>query len=251
MNVFISVISHGHSDLIKNIGCLEILSKKYSVILKSNVKENIQEYCAVNDILHLNEEYNLGFGENNNYIFNHCCQIGMKSDDIFIVLNPDVKITVEAIDNLVSSMQENKSNISAINLFKDENQKVYDNSIRKFPNASDFLFSFLGIKNRTLIDKRKINTPCAIDWAAGSFLAFTKSHFESLNGFDEKYFMYCEDIDICYRSFLKGEKTIFFPHIKAIHFAKHANRSVFSKHFYWHIKSIVRYLCKKHSIINK
>jgi len=55
--------------------------------------------------------------------------------------------------------------------------------------------------------------------------------------------MYCEDIDVCMRSFYKfGNRVLFVPSLRAVHLAEHASRSLFSPHFYWHIKSIFRYL---------
>ena len=59
--------------------------------------------------------------------------------------------------------------------------------------------SFLFQKNKTIIDKFSLNEESFTDWAAGSLLLFSADTYKKLNGFDEKYFMYCEDIDICYR----------------------------------------------------
>jgi GT2 family glycosyltransferase len=48
------------------------------------------------------------------------------------------------------------------------------------------------------------NTPKNPDWADGSCLVFTKEVFNSVNGFYEKFFMYFEDVDFCYRAKSKG-----------------------------------------------
>jgi hypothetical protein len=89
-----------------------------------------------------------------------------------------------------------------------------------------------------------------VDWAAGSFLLFRSGMYTELNGFDTSYFMYCEDIDICWRAKVKVKSpVVYLPHIKALHYAKHANRNVFSKHFYWHVKGVLRFLAKKNGLI--
>ena len=55
--------------------------------------------------------------------------------------------------------------------------------------------------------------------------------------------MYCEDIDICNRAdIVYGEKLVYIPSVKAVHLARHKNKKILSKHFFWHLKSIVRYL---------
>jgi GT2 family glycosyltransferase len=68
--------------------------------------------------------------------------------------------------------------------------------------------------------------------------------YRALKGFDEGYFMYCEDIDICYRAKQLATDILYFQDIKAVHLAQHSNRRVFSKHFFWHLKSIARFLLK-------
>lgn len=84
--------------------------------------------------------------------------------------------------------------------------------------------SYLGFKNNTIINKCLINEPLVVDWAAGSFLAIKAENFGKVGGFNTRYFMYCEDIDLCLR--LKGNGTnLYFIHsIKAMHLAKHNNR---------------------------
>lgn len=247
MTIYISVISHGHSDLINQLSCLSSLSSAYQIVIKSNKsKDSFYNLIASKNLYWIDEKYNCGFGHNNNIVFEYCCsERGMTVDDYFIVLNPDVVITSNQIEQLINDMILNDVKLSAINLFKDTDCTIYDNSIRKFPSLIQFTKSFLGLGNSSILDKSKVLTPMQVDWAAGSFLAFKASHYAELGGFDENYFMYCEDIDICYRSHLIGERVTYFPEIKALHLAKHANRRLFSKHFYWHLTSVLRFLFTK------
>ena len=247
MNIFISVISHGHSELINKLECLSELSEGFNVVVKSNKPKDCFDDIKLKSNFHwLDGDYGLGFGHNNNIVYEYCRKsLGMVSEDCFVVLNPDVIIKADDILTLVEKMDANFCKISAINLFKDDNKSIHDNSIRNFPSFSQFAQSFLGLGNSAIIDKSQLKTPSYVDWAAGSFLAFKASHYYDLNGFDENYFMYCEDIDICYRSQLLGERVLYFPEIKAIHLAKHANRKLMSKHLYWHVKSVIRYLITK------
>ena len=249
MTVFISVVSHGHAEIIKKLDCLPSLSSEFKIIIKCNKpgdSELFVNYANCHDMYILDESYGLGFGNNNNYVFNYCTKhLGMHDDDFFIVLNPDVKIDVSSLSNLIELMKGEERYLAAINLYKNPDMTIFDNSVRKFPEFMDFFLSFMLRKNSVLYDKEKIFLPTDVEWAAGSFLAFKVSHYKLLNGFSDKYFMYCEDIDICYRSHLYAVPVRYYPNIKAIHFAKHANRSVLSKHFWWHVTSIVKFLCFK------
>ncbi|EKO3496537.1 glycosyltransferase family 2 protein [Vibrio fluvialis] len=244
MTVYISVVSHGHSDLINKIECLTSLVKNFKVVVKSNKDgDDFVELIGRENFYWINNSYGLGFGENNNVIFDFCInELKMNDDDYFVVLNPDVLISPVSLSHLLSQVQSLGVKIAAINLFKDCEYSIYDMSIRHFPSLLNFTKSFLGLGNNSIIDKSEIIKPTPVDWAAGSFLLFSASHYKELGGFDEKYFMYCEDIDICFRSQKIGHNTIYFPNIKAIHLAKHANRKLFSKHFYWHVKSVIRFL---------
>ena len=249
MTTYISVISHGHSCLINQLSCLSNLSSELQIVIKSNKPGDSFESLAHKANFHwLDSTYGLGFGHNNNTVFNYCrTKLGMKDNDYFIVLNPDVIVESDEVKLLIGYMKSSGCKLSTINLYRDYNRLISDNSIRKYPSLIQFVKSFLGLGNSAIIEKNGIKEPTYVDWAAGSFLAFEASHYDSLNGFDENYFMYCEDIDICYRSHLLGERVKYFPKIQAVHLAKHANKKIMSKHFYWHVRSVIRFLLTKAS----
>lgn len=250
MSIFISVVSHGHSQLIKELACLTKLAEKYTVVVKINRQEQeLVPYLVANNINYIDQHYGLGFGHNNNVVYAYCkTHLSMQGGDYFLVVNPDVIADLDSIDHLIKTMLLDNIQVAGVNLFKDKNYSIPDNSIRSFPSLPQFIKSFLGLGNPAIIDKSKIKLPTKVDWAAGSFLAFKASHYERLKGFDENYFMYCEDIDICYRSKKIGYPVTFFPEIKIQHLAEHANRSIFSKHFLWHVKSVIRFLLSKQGL---
>ena len=256
MKIFISVVSHGHENLIVDLNCLKALSQdnNFEIIIKNNIpldEDALKALSSKKNIHLLDESYGLGFGENNNYVFNWCCKnLDLQPTDWFLVLNPDVLVDAASIVELVQKAQQSRIELATINLYKDNEYTVYDNCVRNFPTLVDFISSYVGLGNKTILDKKKILKEQNVDWAAGSFLLFRSSLYHDLAGFDPNYFMYCEDIDICWRAQqLEGKSLVFYPEIKAIHFAEHANRSLFSKHFIWHVKSMLRYLLITYKII--
>ena len=252
MKVFISVVSHGHCELINKLACISSLIQGFQVIIKSNkLSDNFEELTNSSNFHWVNDQYGCGFGHNNNIIFNYCrANLDMKDEDYFLVLNPDVIIAVSDIKQLLENMDEDKAQLSAINLFKDKEKTIYDNSVRRFPSLKQFVSSFFGLGNDAIIDKNQLMSSSDIEWAAGSFLCFKAKHYMKLGGFDEGYFMYCEDIDICYRSLKEGKAVRYYPDIQALHLAQHANREIFSKHFYWHVSSVIRFLISRLGIIS-
>ncbi|MDE1223764.1 glycosyltransferase [Vibrio aestuarianus] len=251
MRVYISTISHGHSNIIGKLSCLASLSESFIVVVKSNkAGDSFEELEAKNNFYWINQEFGCGFGRNNNIVFNYCKnKLGMCDDDIFIILNPDVIVTKEEIEALVTNMKHDNVQLATINLFKDTFKTEYDNSVRRFPTIVNFIKSFFGLGNSSILDKSKFLSMGYVDWAAGSFLAFNVKHYTNLLGFDENYFMYCEDIDICYRSKFLGVSVAFYPRLSAVHFAQHNNRRIFSRHFYWHVKSILRFLLSRLGLV--
>lgn len=248
MRLFISVVSHGHSDLIAALDCIPKLNQDFVVVVKNNL-ECPREIVKLNTlgVKVINERFNSGFGENNNIVFDYCQnELMMSDDDYFLVLNPDVVVDKDVIKDFLSLTASDRLKFSTANLYKDSSFETPDNSIRRFPKAIDFFNSFLGIGKPYHYDKSIMRSQSHVDWAAGSCLLFRADHYKRLNGFDERFFMYCEDIDICRRSHELNEPLTFLPEIKMLHLAEHSNRSIFSKHFFWHVKSIIKYLCTKY-----
>lgn len=253
MSIYIAIVSHGHSDLIRELGTVKELAECLNIciaVLDNLGEASLEAFCDSNNIDYLLNNLPLGFGTNNNKIYSFLKNKHfIKPDDYFVILNPDVIIDCSMIKLLVEQMGCEGSLVGTCNLFKDYEFKVFDNSIRSYPSFFDFFKSFLLGENPTIIDKSKYFEPMSVDWAAGSFLCFKAGHYEKLGGFDQRYFMYCEDIDICLRSDkLFNEKVMYFPNVYALHLAKHSNRSLFSRHFFWHVKSIARYLYIKRKL---
>ena len=62
-----------------------------------------------------------------------------------------------------------------------------------------------------------MNRPVPVPWILGAALAFRRETFEGLGGFDESFFLYFEEVDLCYRSFLQGKQIHFVPEAEIIH----------------------------------
>lgn len=244
--IYISVVSHGHFDLVKEISCLEKIaqSQGVTILLVDNVAEpGFEAWCVECGIVYFKRDRPYGFGENNNFAFDKI-KNKYKEGDKFLILNPDVYISSEDLLSLSKIFSENALDIASINL-KVSNDKL-DFNIRYFPSISDWFTSFFLKKNDSIVNKINVNTIKKIDWAAGSFLLFSCHTYNAINGFDEDYFMYCEDIDICHRAKVRHNiNTYYIPYIEAFHYAQHNNKKLFSKHFLWHLQSIARYLYKR------
>jgi GT2 family glycosyltransferase len=57
----------------------------------------------------------------------------------------------------------------------------------------------------------------AVDWLTGAFLLCRRAVVEAIGGFDERYFLYAEDMDLCYRVRQHGYGVLYYPHVSVVH----------------------------------
>lgn len=71
-------------------------------------------------------------------------------------------------------------------------------------------------------------------------MLFPRHIFERLNGFDQSYFLYYEDVDLCARMRLLGYEVVLCPDAKVIHHAHRSSHRNF-RFLLWHLSSMMRF----------
>lgn len=251
--IHVAIISHGHEDLLisTGLGGLQNPVEGIHVWLKDNrPSARLRQYCLQHGVSYIDEAPGLGFGANNNYLFETVSKgVGFGDDDLFIVMNPDVSTSAQTLFALRERMEKDRSLLATVNLYRDTSFAETDANIRRFP---DFLspLRMLWVKSLTeAYDKEQFSKPAYCEWASGAFLAFRACHYRALQGFDDRYFMYFEDVDLCYRSKLMSGKGVrYYPDIRAIHLAARKNRNIASTHANWFIRSFLKFLFRKYFV---
>ncbi|MEN4697409.1 glycosyltransferase family 2 protein [Pantoea agglomerans] len=236
------IVSHGHDDYIYNLlnSLDDIYSQDFQFYIKDNIGSvDLKKYCNERNIDYLYSGKAKGFAANNNEMVDFISKKSVDWErDYFIFLNPDIILTDDSISKLVKVHKENKYDLFCVDLFKDLEYLHRDPSVRHFPKPWDFFTSYLFNFNKSIINRDNIEVITRVDWFAGSFLAIKSNVFKAIQGFDEAYFMYCEDLDLCLRAHKNGFKAYYLPDIKVVHFTQHQNRKLFNQHMSWHLKSI-------------
>lgn len=237
IKINLSIISHQQSHIIKDI--LDELSNNNNIfnkiIITINAKENFE---SLKEFKHLPihfivNEIPKGFGENHNYAYKlHEC-------DYFAVINPDVKLKKINFLNLIKYFEFRDVHIVAPTAV-DEKNNIQDNA-RRFPSVLSPIIRKLGIYNKNYyVDSEKYTY---VDWLSGMFMIIKSSVFEKIKGFDENYFMYYEDVDICRRIKMNGGKVMRINTEKIFHVGqRNSHKKV--KYFLIHIKSMFYYHLK-------
>lgn len=232
--ITVSIISHLHGSMLPSlINQLISFGPVSQIILTINVPERL------NLVSHpkLKVIYNdkpLGFGANHNQAFKHC------QGDFFCPLNPDITIRSEIFSELLHQMQQHSADVVAPLIVSASGQ--IEDSVRYFPTPLLLLKKALtGHRGTYALTAETL--PFSPEWIAGMFLLFKRDSYKDLVGFDESFFLYYEDVDICVRLWKTGKKLLIIPHVAAIHDARRDSH----KHF-WHGKqhmmSMLRYLFK-------
>ncbi|WMW79256.1 hypothetical protein RF679_11415 [Undibacterium cyanobacteriorum] len=251
----IAIISHGHQDLLINSKLGGLLGAADCTIwVKDNrPSSELKSYCEQHRALgvhYSDAKPGLGFGENNNFLFAQVeREVGFQTGDIFIVMNPDITCDIATIDAFAEQMKSQGHQLATINLYRDTNYQVPDTNIRHFPGILSIIKMPIVNSFSETYDKQKFGSieSIAVEWASGAFLGFEPEHFRRLAGFDPAYFMYFEDVDICYRSRRDLQQQVYFyPKLKAVHLAQHKNRQLFSQHAKWFFQSFFTFLVRRY-----
>lgn len=235
VEITLSVVSHGQIDLVVAllqdlaINCKKI---RLDVILTLNLPEELP--ASLNQLpypLHvLRNTTPLGFGENHNRAFRNA------KAPFFCVINPDIRIASDIFPVLMDCLKNHAVGVAAPLIVSGTG--AIEDSARKFPTPVKILCKlFGGCRGQ---DYQVGNTPLEPDWVGGMFMVFRRDTYAWLGGFDQKFFLYYEDVDLCARIRLKGLRVVMIPGVSATHLARRSSHSS-AAYSVMHIRSMARF----------
>ena len=217
------------------------LSKKLYII--DNSPSNVFKNKIQNDsVEYIYSDKNIGFGKGHNSILPKLTS----ENKYHLILNPDVRFHPEILEKLVLKMESNESfSMIAPRVLNSNNELLY--TARRYPSLFELIFRFLGIFKKFTIRGEYKNQnhkqSFSPDFVQGSFMLFKTEDLLRLKGFDERYFMYMEDVDICRKIDLSGKRKLYFPATEIIHTHRKGSSKEF-RLFFIHISSIIKYFIK-------
>ncbi len=233
--ISISVVSHGQAGLVNNLlQDIELYCQGISieVIFTLNIEEQLL-FTADNfsfPIKIIKNDNPLGFGANHNQAFRNA------SGQFYCVLNPDICFNINPFSILIDELNDKGIGVVAPLVLSPDN--LVEDSARQFPTPFKILCKALRqCKGSDYI----INEyPIYPDWVGGMFMLLPRKIFAQLTGFDERYFLYYEDVDLCARLRLLGYEIVLCPQAKVFHYAQRNSHANF-KYFAWHVRSMMRF----------
>jgi O-antigen biosynthesis protein len=188
------------------------------------IKTRFQDVACIKIV---ESKINLGFGKANNIAAKEA------KGKYLLILNPDTVLQEDTLEKTLN-FYNSVPNIGVVTCkLVLPNGKLDLACRRGFPDTVVAVYRMLGLSklfpksklfgryNLTYLDE---NQTYEVDSICGAFMLVRKDIFDKVHGFDEDYFMYGEDIDLCFRIKKAGFKIFYYSETRAIHFKGESTR---------------------------
>ena len=186
---------------------------------KDRIKPEIKKFFP--EVLWLDSEENLGFGKG--------CNLAEKqaTKPFLFFINPDTVVSRDSFTKVLDFMEEHPESGTVGCRILNEDGTLQWACRRSFPTIISAVSKTVGLAamfpkskllasyNMTYADPDAVTE---VDAISGSFFCIKRDLYESLKGFDEDYFMYGEDLDLCFRTKAAGYKNYYTPSTNILHF---------------------------------
>jgi GT2 family glycosyltransferase len=162
---------------------------------------------------------NLGYTKANNIGINH------SRGKYILLLNPDTIVHQGALQALIDCAESHpEAGIIGAKLLNPDGS--VQRSARSFPDIGAGLFrnTFLGrlfpnnpFVRRYLLADFGYDEVREVDWVSGAAMLVRRDLIERIGGLDERFWAYCEDVDLCWRAWQAGYKVLFCPNAVITH----------------------------------
>ncbi|MEO8836744.1 MAG: glycosyltransferase family 2 protein [Caldimonas sp.] len=229
--ICVSVVSHGQGALVDRLlGDL----KKFSsasiarVIVTINLPDDAWA-SPVDDptVTVIRNPAPLGFAANHNQAFAHC------AEPMFAVVNPDIRLDSDPFVDLTRRLKSDLA-CAVVAPIQLDARGMLESFARSVPTPRS-----VTLRRLFPAARGPAADPSSVEWLAGAFMLWSAKAFRELGGFDSRYRLYCEDVDICLRLQLRGQRFAIVESARVVHAAQRASRAS-SRFLLTHVRSLLR-----------
>ena len=243
----VSIVAfNDEEDVLNAVSSIEkytpsLIAKTIYIIDNSDKENKLRSSLAkFDDVEYIKQEKNTGFGAGHNRV------LDIIDSKYHAIVNPDIILKEDAFTPLISFIEKSEAGMVAPRIL-DENGELIK-AYRLDPTPFDmFIRMFL----KGMFKKRKAHhtmqdmdysKPFKVPFVQGSFLLIKTDLFKKLHGFDERFFLYMEDADLCRR--VNSVSTLMYcPEASVIHlWGQGSHKSL--KLFRMHVTSMIKYFRK-------
>jgi len=215
--------------LLSSLKLIENIIKEIIVIDNNSLVFNKNKIQRISSKIKIIQNHkNVGFAKAVNQ------GIKLTKSDYILLLNPDTYLIDESIINTFKKIyKDNKIGAIGGRILNEDKKNSY--TANNKPTFFTGLFEFTNLKKifpnnrfskKFWIEKNKnINKPTKVSSLCGAYIIFRKKINNKLNLFNEKYFLYLEDVDFGIKNNNQGYKVIFDPNSKIIHIGGYSSKN--------------------------
>ncbi len=229
----LSIVSHGHSleALVRGLATKLRCPEHFELIITHNLPQTGSDLAALwpGPISIISNVSPKGFSANHN------AALRRGQGRYLAAIDPDLVMLGDPFDQLAQVLDEPASGIVSTHVLDESGQ--WADHARPAPSPLRLLKRYL-----TSARDSSESAPDRIlrtDWVAGLFMAMRAETFARLDGFDDRYFMYCEDVDLCLRAWNMELSVLVVPAVAVVHPARRQSLKKL-RHFLWHCASLIR-----------
>jgi N-acetylglucosaminyl-diphospho-decaprenol L-rhamnosyltransferase len=232
----LSIVSHGHRSLLRALLYdLERQDKIDQLLITLTLNLQDEEFDArlfprLNLQIIKNKKPK-GFGDNHNAAFL------VSEGDWFLIINPDIRLP--DTQSLTKILQTNRSSDILLAPLVVNSQGILEDSVRRHLTPWSLIRRARGLDREPLRPDKTSERGQTFYWVAGMFLAIKRDTFQKINGFDSRFFLYCEDYDLCARLYLSGGKIAVIKNVQVVHDAQRGSHRS-RKYLWWHLSSLFK-----------
>ena len=192
---------------------------------------------------------NLGYGT----AVNRAVDAFVTDGELFIVANPDVQWGPGSIDELLAAAARWPQAGAFGPLIRDPDGSVYPSARHQPSLIRGGMHAVVGPVWKTnpwtaaYRQERLVPTERPVGWLSGACLLLRRDAFTHIGGFDERYFMYMEDVDLGDRLERAGRQNIYVPTAEILHDKGHSTGRDPAKNLAAHHRSTYTFLADRHS----
>ncbi len=188
---------------------------------------------------------NVGYGAGINAALRHA-----RGETLFIT-NPDVQVTAGALDAGAAFLRDHPDVGVVLPRLRYPDGTV-QSSVRRFYTWPVALYArsplrMAGLRPRFfrhyLYDGVAMSAATEVDWGIGAAMFLRRRDCPD-GVFDERFFLYFEDVDLCYRTWARGQRVVHCPQIECIHAHRRSSRLGLNPAGWHHFRSLVRFVGK-------
>ena len=189
---------------------------------------------------------NVGYGAGINLAYQQA------RGDLIFVTNPDVRVQPHALENARRFMNAHPEAGVLLPLLRYPDGTI-QSSVRRFYTWPVILYSRSPLRAvrfrprfwlRYLYDRIDRQRARSVDWGLGAAMFLRRADFGDAPIFDERFFLYFEDVDLCQRIWQRGQRVCYVPRVECVHAHRRESRIPVTRAGWLHFQSMVRFVSK-------